>query len=67
MSECRQTADPPDDIDDRYRRAAALDPGRPSDAVRRAVFEHAAKLAAERSAGQSAGPSSRRHSDAAGR
>ncbi len=52
MSELPPNAGPPDDIDERYRRAAALDPGRPSDAVRRAVLEHAAKLAAERSLGR---------------
>ncbi len=45
---------PPHDIDDRYRRAAELDPTRPSESVRRAVLEHAAKLAAERSMGRSA-------------
>jgi len=37
-----------DDVDDRYRRASALDPSRPSEAVRSAVLEHAAKLAAQR-------------------
>ncbi len=57
MSELPPNAGPPDDIDDRYRRAAALDPGRPSDAVRRAVLEHAAKLAAERSLGRPAAQS----------
>jgi len=45
--------EPPDDIDgmegidDLYRRAAALDPSRPSEQVRRAVLSHAAQLAAE--------------------
>ncbi|MEP6885182.1 MAG: ankyrin repeat domain-containing protein [Gammaproteobacteria bacterium] len=43
-------AGPPDDVDNRYRRAAALDSSRPSDSVRRSVLEHAAKLASERSA-----------------
>jgi hypothetical protein len=50
MSELPPDAGPPDDIDDRYRRAAALDPSQPGESVRRAVLEHAAKLAAERSA-----------------
>jgi hypothetical protein len=54
MSELPPNAGPPDEVDDRYRRAAALDPSRPSDSVRRAVLEHAAKLAAQRSATQSA-------------
>jgi RNA polymerase sigma factor (sigma-70 family) len=39
-----------DDIDDQYRRAAQSDRGRPSDAVRRAIFEHAAARAAEHAA-----------------
>jgi hypothetical protein len=54
MNELPPDAGPPDDIDDRYRRAAALDCSRPSESVRRAVLEHAAKLAAERSMGRSA-------------
>ena len=37
-----------DDLDEEYRRASALDPSRPGEAVRRAVLDHAAKLAAER-------------------
>ncbi len=37
-----------DDIDDRYRRATALDPSRPSEAVRSAVLEHAANLLEQR-------------------
>jgi ankyrin repeat protein len=40
--------EPPDDADERYRRASELDPSRPSEATRRAVLEHAARLAAER-------------------
>lgn len=52
MNELPPNAGPPDDIDDLYRRSAALDPSRPSESVRRAVLEHAAKLAAERSASQ---------------
>jgi len=39
-----------DDIDERYRRASADDTSGPSEAVRRAVLGHAAKLAAERRA-----------------
>lgn len=38
--------EPHDDADERYRRASALDPSRPGAAVRRAVLEHAAQLAA---------------------
>jgi len=38
--------EPSDDIDDLYRRAAALDPSRPSAPVRAAVLAHAAQLAA---------------------
>jgi hypothetical protein len=40
--------EPPDDADEQYRRASELDPSRPSEATRRAVLEHAARLAAER-------------------
>lgn len=42
--------DPPEDVDAQYRRAAALDPSRPGEAVRRAVLAHAAQLAAQRAA-----------------
>ncbi len=35
-----------EDIDEIYRRASALDPGRPDEAVRRKVLEHAAAVAA---------------------
>jgi ankyrin repeat protein len=48
MNDVPQNGDDSDDIDDRYRRAAAQDPSRPSDAVRRAVFTQAAQLAADR-------------------
>jgi hypothetical protein len=48
MNEIPPTEDQPDDIDDHYRRASALDPSRPSVSVRRAVMGHAAQLAAER-------------------
>jgi len=40
--------DPPDDADERYRRASERDPSRPSEATRRAVLAHAARLAAAR-------------------
>jgi hypothetical protein len=40
--------EPPDDADEEYRRASELDPSRPSEATRRAVLDHAARLAAER-------------------
>ena len=40
--------EPPDDADEQYRRASERDPSRPSEATRRAVLEHAARLAAER-------------------
>jgi type IV secretory pathway VirB10-like protein len=45
--------EPYDDADERYRRASALDPSRPSEAVRRAVLEHAAQLAVGRTAAAS--------------
>ncbi len=48
MNDVPPSLDPPEDIDDRYRRAAALDPSRPSDSVRRAVHRHAAQLAGRR-------------------
>src|ERR1700736_2950645 len=38
------------DVDEIYRRASALDPSRPSEALRREVSEHAAALAAARPA-----------------
>jgi hypothetical protein len=37
---------PPDELDDWYRRASALDTSRPSDSVRRAIIDHAARSAA---------------------
>src|ERR1022692_3977141 len=48
MNDVPPREDPLDDIDDRYRRASALDASRPSEFVRRAVLEHAARLADER-------------------
>ena len=38
--------DPPDEADELYRRASALDPSRPGESVRRAVLAHAAQLSA---------------------
>jgi hypothetical protein len=40
--------DPFDDADEQYRRASEHDPSRPSEATRRAVLEHAERLAAGR-------------------
>jgi hypothetical protein len=48
MSKVPPSRDQPDEVDDRYRRASALDPSRPSEAVRRAVLAHAAQLVAKR-------------------
>jgi ankyrin repeat protein len=48
MNKVPPDQDPTDDVDAQYRRASALDPSRPDEAVRRAVLAHAAQLAAER-------------------
>ena len=48
MSKVPPSQEQPDDVDDQYRRASALDPSRPSEAVRRAVLAHAAQLVAQR-------------------
>jgi hypothetical protein len=48
VNEVPPSQDPADEVDDLYRRASALDPSRPSEAVRRRVLDHAAQLAAER-------------------
>jgi hypothetical protein len=48
MNQTPPDRDEPDDVGDEYRRASALDPSRPGEAVRRAVLDHAAKLAADR-------------------
>jgi Ankyrin repeats (3 copies) len=54
MNDVPRNVEPPHDDDDLdgmnelYRRAAALDPSRPSERVRDAVLSHAAQLAAER-------------------
>jgi len=48
MNDIPPGRDPPDDLDERYRRASSANPSRPSESVRRAVLKHAAQLAAER-------------------
>src|ERR1700688_273664 len=48
MSKVPPSENQPDDVDDQYRRASALDPSRPSEAVRRAGLAHAAPLGAQR-------------------
>jgi Ankyrin repeats (3 copies) len=48
MSEVPPSRDQPDDVEDSYRRALALDPSRPSEWVPRAVLAHATRLATER-------------------
>src|ERR1700681_2971084 len=50
MNEVPPGRDEPDDAEDLYRRASALDESRPSELVRRRVLDHAAQLAAERAA-----------------
>jgi hypothetical protein len=50
MNKVPPTPEPPDDVDDQYRRASALDHSRPDEAVRRTVLAYAARLAAERAA-----------------
>ncbi len=50
MNERPPGQDEPDDVDELYRRASALDPDGPSEEVRRSVLAHAARLAAERTA-----------------
>jgi Meckel syndrome type 1 protein len=50
MSEMPPSRDESEDVDDHYRRVSALDPSRPSEPVRRAVLDHAARLAEERMA-----------------
>lgn len=52
MSELPPSPEDPDEVDALYRRASALDAGRPSESVRRAVLDHAAQLAANRAAGK---------------
>ena len=50
MNKVPPDRDLPDEVDDAYRRASHQDLSRPSESARRAVLEHAAQLAAERSA-----------------
>jgi Ankyrin repeats (3 copies) len=47
MSEMPPSQDLPDDVDDSYRRAAALDSSRPSEWVRHSVLAHAKELATD--------------------
>ena len=42
MNKVPPDQDPADDVDAQYRRASAVDPSRPGEAVRRAVLAHAA-------------------------
>ena len=51
MSKVPPSQEQPDDVDDQYRQASALDPSRPSEAVRRAVLAHATRLVAKRATG----------------
>jgi hypothetical protein len=48
VNEVPPNTDPEDEVDDLYRRVSALDSSRPSESVRRAVLDHAARLAAQR-------------------
>src|ERR1700688_2074102 len=67
MNKVPPDQDPADDVDAQYRRAAAVDPSRPGEAVRRAVLAHAAQLAAQRAAsGAGSKLSSRRTGNQAG-
>lgn len=60
MNKVPPDQDPADDVDAQYRRASAVDPSRPGEAVRRAVLAHAAQLAAERETGSAGRLKSRR-------
>ena len=51
MNDVPPIEDQPDDLDEHYRRASALDPSRPSESVRQAVLAHAAQVAAKRATG----------------
>jgi hypothetical protein len=53
MSQLPPKFDPPEDIDDRYRRWSALDRSRPSEGVRDAVLAHARRVAEANAAGGS--------------
>jgi hypothetical protein len=50
MNDVPPGPDKPDELDDLYRRASALDPSRPSELVRQTVLARAAELAALRAA-----------------
>ena len=54
MNEVPPGQDDADEVDELYRRASALDDSRPNELVRRRVLQHAAQLAAERAAQNSA-------------
>src|SRR5215472_2562328 len=48
MNDLPQEPQPPEDVDDFYRRTSALDPSRPGEQVRGIVLAHAEGLAAQR-------------------
>jgi Ankyrin repeats (3 copies) len=48
MNDHPREPQPPEDVDEFYRRASALDPSRPGDHVRRSVLAHAERLASVR-------------------
>jgi hypothetical protein len=52
VSELPPSPEDSDEVDALYRRASARDASRPSEAIRRAALDHAAKLAANRAAGK---------------
>jgi hypothetical protein len=54
LNEVPPSQDDPDEVDELYRRASALDDSRPSELVRRRILQHAAQLATERTAQNSA-------------
>jgi hypothetical protein len=56
MSDMPPSNPGPDDLDEHYRRAARQAGSRPSDAVRRAILEHAAQRAAEHAAAHPSQP-----------
>ena len=54
MSQMPPGEDLPEDADERYRRASALETSRPGDATRAAIFAYAARVAQQRVHGQQA-------------
>src|SRR5215472_10226154 len=54
MNKLPPSFDPPEDVDEHYRRASALDPSRPSETVRRAVLAYAEQLTTRRTASNQA-------------